>query len=116
MKESEDFASDIAFEAADDLWLAHSFLRSARHIVRRPLVVAEPDEDDPMESCVGLTVATTVEPVPIGLAGGSRQRTDSTESGEGGLRAKAFSVAPCGDEEGGCRIRPYAEGIDQGWR
>ena len=116
MKECEDFASDIAFEAADDLSFAHALLGAAPHIRDGSLIVAEPNHNHPMKSGVGLAVAATVEPVPIGLAGGSRQRTDSTESGEGGLRAKAFRVAPCGDEEGGCRIRPYAEGIDQGWR
>ena len=68
-----------------------------------------------MKSGVGLAVAATVEPMPRGLAGGSRQRTDTAESGEGGLRPKAFRIAPCGDQEGGCGVRPYAEGIDEGW-
>ena len=116
MKECEDFASDIAFEAADDLSFAHALLGAALHIRDGSLIVAEPNHNHAMKSGVGLAVASTVKPMPRGLAGGSRQRTDSAESGEGGLRPKPFGIAPCGDQKGCCGVRPYAKGIDEGWR
>ena len=68
-----------------------------------------------MESCVGLTVSATVEPMPIGLAGGSRYGTDAAQGGEGCLGAKAVRVTPSSNEEGRRRVWPYAEAIHQGW-
>ena len=63
-----DFASDIAFETADDFDLAHSFCGSSTHVCLGPRVMAEPDDDYAIERCIGLTVATAVEPMPVRLA------------------------------------------------
>ncbi len=82
----EDFASDISFEAADNLGLAHSFRGAASHVCLGPVVKTKPDHNDAMESGIGLTVATAVEPMPVGLAGRSRYRIDPAERGEGSLR------------------------------
>ena len=64
-----DFASDIAFEATDDFDLAHSLCGSSTQVRLRPQVVAQPDDDYTIERRIGLAVATTVEPMPVGLAG-----------------------------------------------
>ena len=54
--------------------------------------MTEPDQNDAIKSCVGLTVATPVQPVPIGLAGGGRPRTHSAQRGEGSLGVNALRV------------------------
>ncbi len=64
-----DFASDIAFETADDFDLAHSLCGSSTQVRLRPQIVAQPDDDYAIERRIGLAVATTVEPMPVGLAG-----------------------------------------------
>ena len=68
-----------------------------------------------MESSVGLTVSAAVEPMPVGLAGGSRDGTDAAQGGEGGFGAEAVRVTPSSDEEGRRRVWAYAEAIHQGW-
>ncbi len=40
-----DFASDIAFKATNDFYLAHSICGSSTQISLRPEVVAQPDDD-----------------------------------------------------------------------
>ena len=64
-----DFASDIAFEATDDFDLAHSFCGSSTQVRLRPQIVAQSDDDYAIERRIGLAIATTVEPMPVGLAG-----------------------------------------------
>ena len=63
-----DFASDIAFEAADDVALAHSLCGSTTHVCPCPRVVSQPDDDYAIERRVGLAVATAVESVSVRLA------------------------------------------------
>ena len=81
----EDFASDIAFEATDDLGLAHSLFGAPPHVCLGPVIMAKPDYNDAIECRIGLTVATSVEPMAVGLAGGSRYRTYAAQRSEGGL-------------------------------
>ena len=88
----EDFASDIAFEATDDLGFAHPLPGAAIHVLPGSKVMTEPDQNDAIKSCVGLTVATPVQPVPIGLTGGGRPRTHSAQRGEGSLGVNALRV------------------------
>ena len=64
-----DFASDIAFKAADDIAPAHSFCGSSPQVGLCPQIVTQPDDDYSIERRIGLAVATTVEPMPVGLAG-----------------------------------------------
>ena len=64
-----DFSSNIAFETADDVALAHSLFSSTLHVCLGPQLVTQPDHDDPIERGVGLSVATAVEPMPVRLAG-----------------------------------------------
>ena len=74
-QDGEDLASNVAFEATDDLTLAHSLSGAATHVLLGPVIVSEPDDGDAMECCIGLAVASAVQPVPVGLAGGRRYRT-----------------------------------------
>ena len=43
-----------------------------------------------MESCVGLAVATAVQSMPVGLAGGRRNRIHPAQRSEGSLGAQAL--------------------------
>ena len=57
----EDFASDIAFEAADHLSLAHSLGGAPPHVCVGPAIMAESDHNDAIESRIGLTIPTSVK-------------------------------------------------------
>ena len=73
------------------------------------------DHDDAMESSVGLAVAASVKPMPVGLARGSRYGIDTAQGGEGSLGVEAVRVTPRSNEEGRRRVWSYAEAIYQGW-
>ena len=112
----EDFASDIAFEAADHLSLAHSLGGATTHVCVGPAIMAESDDNDAIESRIGLTIPASVEPMAVGLAGGSRYGTYTAQRGERGLGLEAFRVTPGSDQEVGRRVGSYAEDTDEGWR
>ena len=97
----EDLAGNVAFEATDDLGLAQSLSGAAAYVCLGPAIVTKPDHHDTIESRIGLAVAATVQPMPAGLAGGSRFRTHPAQGGEGSLGVEAFRVAASGDQ--GCR-------------
>ena len=63
----EDFAGNVAFQAADDLALAQSLRGAAAHVCSGPGIVTKPDQDDAVEGRVGLAVTTAVESMPVGL-------------------------------------------------
>ena len=73
------------------------------------------DDNNAMECRVGLAVATSVEPMAVGLARGSRYGTYTAQRGEGSLGVEAVRVTPGSNEEGRRRVRSYAEAIYQGW-
>ena len=73
------------------------------------------DDNNAMECRVGLAVAASVEPMPVGLAGGSRDGIDTAQGGEGSLGVEAVRVTPGSNEEGRRRVWSYAEAIHQGW-
>ena len=62
--------------------------------------MAKSDDNNAMECRVGLAVAASVEPMPVGLAGGSRDGIDTAQGGEGSLGVEAVRVTPCSNEEG----------------
>ena len=78
--------------------------------------MAESDHNDAIESRIGLTIPTSVEPMAVGLAGGSRYGTYTPQGGEGSLGVEAVRVTPRSDQEVGRRVGSYAEDTDQGWR
>jgi hypothetical protein len=55
------FSGDVAFDAADDLAFLESLFETSLHVVTCGLVVAEPNDDDPVERSVGLPVSSPVE-------------------------------------------------------
>ena len=110
-----DFSGNIALETADDVTLTHSLSGSASHVCLGPEVMAESDHNDAIESRIGLTVPTSVEPMAVGLAGGSRYGTYTAQRGERGVGLEAFGVTAGSDQEIGRRAGSYAEDTDQGW-
>ncbi len=64
----EDFSSNIAFETADDVALAHSLRGSTTHICLGAQLVTQPDDDYAIERRIGLAVTSAVEPMPVRLA------------------------------------------------
>lgn len=66
-----------------------------------------------MEGGVGLTVATTVEPVPLDVPGGGRQRGDAAEFGEAGLVGYPLRVVASGDQELGGVLDPEAAPLQE---
>ena len=66
-EECEDFAGDIPFEATNDLSLAYPFPSAALHVGPSSRVVAQTDDDDPIEGGVGPTVASAIKPMSIGF-------------------------------------------------
>ena len=80
-----DLASDISFEATDDLGLGHSFPYPTAHILLRRLMVAQAHKDDAIEGRVGLAVAPSIEPVAVGPARCGGNGVHTAQSGECGL-------------------------------
>ena len=78
--------------------------------------MAESDDNDAIESRIGLTIPASVEPMAVGLAGGSRYGTYTAQRGERGLGLEAFRVTPGSDQEVGRRVGSYAKDTDEGWR
>ena len=112
----EDFASNIAFEATDNLTLALSVSGAATHILPGPDVMTKPDQDDAIEGRIGLAIAAAVEPVPVGLSGGSWYRVHPAQRCEGGLRVETIRIVPCGNHECRRSVGSYAEDAEQAWR
>ena len=112
----EDFAGDVAFQATDDLCFAQSLPGPAKHISPGPLVMAQPDHDDTVKGSVGLAVSTSVQPVPVCLAGRSGYRAHPTQRREGSVGVETFRVAAGSDQQGGRRVRPNTVDTHQGWR
>lgn len=74
---------------------------------------AQPDDDDPKQRGVGLPVATPVEPVAGGLAGGGRDGAGTAQLGVGSLGADPSGVVAGSTEQLGGAVEPDPEGGDQ---
>ena len=79
-----------------------------------PVIVSEPDDDDAMGCCIGLAVASAVQPVPVGLAGGRKYRTHAAQRGERSLGMNALRVAAGRNQQSCRRVGSYPEDADQG--
>ena len=113
-QDAEHLARDVTLEAANDLCFGHSFASPASHVGFRPIVMAEPDDDDSIESGVRLAVATPIEPVSASLPGGSGYGAHSTEGGERSLGLEALRITPCGDEQRCGGVGTDAEDFEKG--
>ena len=64
-----DFSGNIAFETADDVTLAHSLCGSSTDVCLGLRVMTQPDDDYAIERGIGLTVTSSVQSMPVRLAG-----------------------------------------------
>jgi hypothetical protein len=78
-----DLPRHISFETPNDLLLGQSLLGPPLHVVPRPEVATHPDQDDPPQRVVGDPVPASVQPMPVGLAGGGRKRRYPAQPCEG---------------------------------
>ena len=89
----EYLAGDVAFEAADHLFLAHPLGGATAHVCPGSFVMTQPDDYDAVEGGVGLAVAAAVEAMAVGPALRSRYGVHAAQGGEGGLGAETLGVA-----------------------
>ena len=80
---AKDLPCDKALETTNDLHLAFTLCRSSTDIVEGWWVAAHPDNDHTIQSRIGLTMASAVEPVTRGLAARGGNGTGATELGTG---------------------------------
>ena len=90
------------------------FLGAAARVLPGSEVMTKPDRNDAVKGCVGLPVASPVQPVPVGLAGGGRHRTYPAQLGEGSLGVNALGVTAGRDQQSRRRVGSYSEYADQG--
>jgi hypothetical protein len=109
----EDFASNVALQAAEDLALRKPFGGASRHIGLGARVALHPSEGDAPESGVALPVAAAVEAVPLRLTGRRGERRDAAEGGEGGFRPQALRIVAGHDEEGAGDLGSNAAELEQ---
>jgi hypothetical protein len=94
----EDFAGDVALQAADDLGLRQAFVGSSLDVGGGAWVVAEAAENDNVERVVGATVTAAVEPVSVGASAAGGDRRGAAEVREGGFGLDPVKVVAGADE------------------
>ena len=70
---------DEAFETTHDLGLATPFFQSPRRVGLGLLVPTQSYDNDTVERCIGLAVASAIEAMTVGLARTGGQGADATE-------------------------------------
>lgn len=90
-------AGEVAFQAADDVFLRQALGRPAGEVVDGRLVPAHAHDDDPIERRIRLPMATPKEPVAVRDATGCRDRTGPAEFREGSFGADPFRIV-AGDD------------------
>lgn len=83
VSKGEDLVGDVAFEAANRFAFEFALGGLLRDVGLDAGVHRHPDQGDGVDRVVRSAVAAAVEPVPVGLAAGRRDRADSGERGEG---------------------------------
>lgn len=64
----EHFSGDVAFQDPGDLSHGFAFAQASGDIVAGSLLVSHPGDDHVVERGVGLSVAASVEPMPVCLS------------------------------------------------
>src|SRR5215217_7057978 len=87
-----DLPGYIAFEATDNLSSALALRGAPCDVLLRATISSHPSQTDHVQCSVGVPVAAAVEAVPNDLAGGSLDRRDTAEAGEGGLTPQPMGI------------------------
>ncbi len=110
----EDLASDVAFQASQDLAVGFTLFAPAAHVGRgRRVVVGQADHGDAPQGVVGLAIAAAVESVTDGLTGGRLNRTGTAQGGERGLGVHTIGVVTSGNRQRRGDLRPDPVGCQQ---
>jgi hypothetical protein len=105
-----DLAGDQAFQAAGGFSPSVLFSFLFLDVGLGARVAAFPGGRDDVDGPVGLPVPAPVEPVPLGFAGGSRQRRHPAQHRERGFAVHPVGVVAYGDQDlaGGLGAIPAA--------
>ena len=103
----------IAFETTNDLRLAHPLSGAAMHVLPCSEVMTKPDQNNSIESGIGLPVATPVQPVPVGLSRGGRNWIHAAQRGEGRLGVDALRVTAGRNQQCSRSVGSYSEDADE---
>ena len=106
----ERLTCDVALETSDDIRFGLPFCEAAFRIGERGRVPAHPDDHDPVERGVRVSMPAPVEPVSRGLSRRGGERRHTTERGKGGFRMDPARIVPGHDEQLGRRIGSDPEG------
>ena len=95
-----DLAGDRAFETADDVLVVFAGFGAPGRVALGAGAASEPEDGDEVQRPVGLAVASGVEPVAVGLAGGCFDWAGAAERRERALAvAQPIDVLAGGDQE-----------------
>src|SRR5215216_7023441 len=94
-----DLPGYIAFEATDNLSSALALRGASCDVLLRATISSHPSQTDHVQCSVGVPVAAAVEAVPNDLAGGSLDRRDTAEAGEGGLTPQPMGIVSGHDQQ-----------------
>ncbi len=94
-----ELSGDEAFGAEDGFFFGFALGEAAVGVAAGSFAVAEPDDDDHVQSAVGVAVACEVESVTLGAPARRGDRRDGAQVGERRLSAEPVDVVARGDEQ-----------------
>src|SRR5699024_247018 len=94
----EDFAGNVAFQAAHDLSFRLALCDSSFDVFAGAGLVVHPDEDDVVQGGVRLPVAATIESIAVRLSRGCRDRRSPGEGSEVSFTAHSLGIVSGGDK------------------
>ena len=75
--EREDLSGEVALQGSNGVELGMPFGESASDVVLGPLVGSQATDGDDVQRAIGGAIASAIEPMPDGLSGRGRNRTDA---------------------------------------
>jgi hypothetical protein len=90
--QGEHLASDVAFQASDDLQLGMALSDAPRHVGLGSRIGQEPSDGDDVQGAVRCSITASIEAMAGRLAGRSRNWAHTTKSREAALRMETLRV------------------------
>lgn len=101
----EDFARDVAFEAAHGFLLGFAVGDAAGDVIAGGLVAVHSHDQDGVQGTIGVAVAAPIESVSYDFAAGGFQGTDAAEFGECCVAMQAVRVVAYSGQQCCCAVR-----------
>lgn len=108
-----ELADEVAFQAADDLHLGFTLRGATFNVVPCGLVIAHPYDHHVIQRGIGLAVASSVQPMPVGLARGCWNRASPGKGRESGLGTESGGVIAGGDQQLRGRVTSDTEDLHE---